>query len=614
MRPGDYERRLKDYNFENFLLSNGQDLFMVKAEVVSLDEKGITFRVPDFGHEKSNRKVKRHECEAVEARILQNGIALSGKLVDFNAVSCRLELTGEVDPAIGWFNPKVPVILSLERDNRLLFSGECLIVRSAAGDGRRIMVLSPSFNNIRRFLPRDFRTRRHILAPAPNVTFVHPLTGKRLYLQAADISSSGFATEEFFHNSTLLPGLILPEISIEIGNHFIMKCLAQVLYRNVVLDSGGESLARCGIVFLDMSIDDQASLSALLHQNTDHRMRVCNRVDMEELWRFFFESGFIYPSKYLSIQSYKEEFKRTYERLYLKSPAIARHFVFQDRGVLFGHMSMIRNEANTWMIHHHAAARSGYGLAGVAVLDHIGQYILGFFLHPSTHMDFVMCYFRKENRFPCRVFGGVTKDIADPKGSSIDVFAYLHLADLPASSDDSWQLLPAGRDELEELARLYERESGGLTLEALNLTPRGLGDEAINEDYARLGFKRDRHVFAMKREGKLSAIIMVSLSDLGLNLSNLMNCYHVFVVDRKGLTEGALSSALRELAVHFSVEEMPVLIHPAEFLDERSIPYEKKYSLWVVDMTYSDTYFKSIHNTFKRDADGRRDDKSGDRR
>ena len=615
MQPGIKKQHLENYAFDSFLLSNGHDLFRVKAEVTHLDENGIVFRIPDFGHEKSLRKIKRHECESIDVSILQNGVVLSGRLADFNAVSCRIGLTGDSVRSMVWINPDVPVVLNLEKNGRSLFSGNCLITRSDIADACSTIVLAPNFNNLRRFTARGVRNQRHALAPAPNVSFSHPLTGKRVYLQATDISSSGFATEEFLHNSMLLPGLIIPELSVSIGNHFVLECLAQVLYRNVIQRDSGEALVQCGVVFLDMSIENQASLSALLHQNADKRMRVCNQVDMEELWRFFFESGFIYPSKYLSIQAYKEEFKKTYEKLYLKSPAIARHFIFQDRGVLFGHMSMIRSNAKTWMIHHHAAARSGYGLAGVAVLDHIGQYILGFYLHPSTHMNYIMCYYRDENHFPSRVFGGVVRDMANPKASSVDTFAYTHLADLepliadrparPASS----QVLPAGREDLLELTQAYEQESGGLSLEALNLSPDLFSENLLNEEYRRHGFVRDRQVFALKHEGVLSAIITISISDLGLNLSNLTNCFHVFVVDQENLSAAELAAALRGLASHFAGEEMPVLVYPSGFLNARSIPHEKEYNLWVVNMRFSDIYFRSIDTTFKRDLHGRNDSK-----
>jgi hypothetical protein len=166
-------------------------------------------------------------------------------------------------------------------------------------------------------------------------------------------------------------------------------------------------------------------------------------------------------------------------------------------------------------------------------------------------------------------------------------------------------VLPAGREDLLELTQAYEQESGGLSLEALNLSPDLFSENLLNEEYRRHGFVRDRQVFALKHEGVLSAIITISISDLGLNLSNLTNCFHVFVVDQENLGAAELASALRGLAAHFSGEEMPVLVYPSCFLSSRSVPHEKEYNLWVVNMRFSDIYFRSIDTTFKRDVHGR---------
>ena len=598
-------KKLRNYAFDSLLLSDGQDVFLVKAELTSLDEQRVRFKLPDFGHQKSDRKIRRHACVDVDAAVVQNGVRIPGKLIDFSAVSFRIELSGEDISAVTWLNPEESVICILERSGSLVFSGECRLVRTEIAGRSRLVVLTTKQNNVRRYRARESRSKRHTLNPAPNVHFDHPLTGKRMFLQAIDVSSSGFSTEEFFYNSMLVPGLVIPEITIELGNRYVMRCRAQALYRNVRNADETVPIVRCGIVFLDMDIDDQAEFSALLHQSADNRMRVCNRVDMEELWNFFFKTGFIYPSKYVSIQSYKEEFKRTYEKLYLRSPSIARHFIFQDRGVIFGHMSMIRSYAETWLIHHHAADRSGYGMAGVAVLDQVSQYINEFQLHRSTHMDYVMCYYRQENRFPSRVFGGVARDVANPKGSSIDAFAYLHLPEFEGEGSEPYQILPVQREDMAELSRFYEKTSGGLSLDAMNLTPDAGPEDEIDREYERNGFTRGKTVFALKQNGSLKAVIVLSVSGLGLNLSNLTNCVHVFILNEGNLLPKTLFSGINDICEHYEKMEIPILAYPPSYLDANSISYEKKYILWVLNLKHSDGYFKSLHHTFRRGELGR---------
>jgi hypothetical protein len=606
--PGIPARHMDAYEFESILLSDGRSHVTVKAELLSLDSAGIALRIPESGYEKGIRTMDRYACEGIAARMIQAGMCFEGELADFNSVSYRVALCDGTGASLRWLNPDEPVTVLFSKGGDLLYSGECMVTRMDRGRSAREMVLAPNFSGIRRYKNREFRGQRHVLSPAPAARFKHPFTGKPVFLQAVDISGAGIRVEEFFERSLLVPGMVIPEMAIEIANNFIFNCRAQVLYRNVVRDEDGRCTVTCGVVFLDMAAEDQARLSAFIHQSVDERLRICGSVDMDELWRFFFESGFIYPSKYLSIQTRKEEFKRTYERLYLESPSIARHFIFQDKGQIFGHMSMIRCYSNSWMIHHHAASRSGYGLAGVSVLDEVGRFGNEFYHHPSAHIDYLMCYYRRENRFPSRVFGGVVRDISNPKGSSNDAFAYLRLPAEPGAEDAAFQLFPARSEDLAEARRRYEGASGGLAFDALDLREDAelKADRELSGEYRAQGFKRERVIFCMRSEGRLQALIALALSDLGLNLSNLTNCAHVFVLDPK-LRPKALFSGLRVLLRQYAAEDIPILAYPAEYLDEQGLRYEKKYLLWVLDMDYADAYFSSLRNTFRRasrDGDG----------
>ncbi|OHD20259.1 MAG: hypothetical protein A2Y38_10005 [Spirochaetes bacterium GWB1_59_5] len=601
MPPGISPDRLKGYVCDGILVSDGHSHVTARVEVIKLDAESVRFRISDSGYEKSVRKIDRHECEGIQARLVQAGISFDGRLADFNALSFRVEFDAGLSASRRWINAADPIIVMLSRDGELLYSGECLAARSDKASAKRGLVLVPNFNNMRRYRPQEFRNARQVLAPAPAAYFVHPFTGKRVYLQVKDISGTGICVEEFFERSVLLPGMIIPELSIEIANQSVMRCRAQVLYRNMTHTDDKSSTVRCGIVILDMETQDQARLSAFLHNASNDRLRVCGSLDMEELWRFFFETGFIYPAKYLSIEARKAEFKSTYEKLYLGSPSIARHFIYEDKGRIFGHMSMVHFYSNAWIIHHHAASRDGYGMAGVEVLDQVGRYTNAVHRQPSAHMDYLMCYFREENRFPCRIFSGVARDIADPKGSSLDVFAYIHLPEEGgAEGEPSFQLFPAGDEDLAELGRFYEGRSGGLALDALDLVPNASRDIDIDAEYVRQGFKRERHIFSLRQEGKLKAVLSLTLSELGLNLSNLTNCVHAFVVDEKETSPAALMAGLRTLLRHYKAEDLPVLVYPTDFAENNALPAEKKYTLWVLDTDRSDGYFGSIRATFKK--------------
>ena len=123
----------------------------------------------------------------------------------------------------------------------------------------------------------------------------------------------------------------------------------------------------------------------------------------------------------------------------------------------------------------------------------------------------------------------------------------------------------------------------------------------ISRDFARVGFQRERRLFSLFKEGTLKAVLMVNVSDLGLNLSNLTNCIHAFVIDPEGLDEGDLRGALRQLSSFYqSKEQVPVLFYPPSAADELSVPYNRSYNLWVLSMQHTERYFAFIERLFRR--------------
>ena len=151
----------------------------------------------------------------------------------------------------------------------------------------------------------------------------------------------------------------------------------------------------------------------------------------------FSKPGFIYPQKYASISNQKQTFKETYEKLYLHHPEIARHFVYLDKGHIRAHISMIHLHENTWLFHHHAADKLAGRRAGMGVLYEIGQYVNDFYNLTSTHLHYVISYFRPDNRFPQKIFGGAKDVIDNPKGCSIDPFLFMHYHKCTDHHDDT---------------------------------------------------------------------------------------------------------------------------------------------------------------------------------
>ena len=593
---------LKFYEFKNILIPDGQKLIMFEPEVIRIDKEAISLLLPDKGYEISSRATMRHACTNITAQLIQSSSLFSGTLLDFNAGSFKIELKTAPPQTFGWINPETPVNLILSDAGETYYSGECKIIRQTTGQNTGTYILKPLKLEIQRFKHKEFRSHRYKLTPSPNIIFKHPFTKKIFDLKAIDLSASGFSVEEDEHNAVLLSGLIIPKLELSFANSFRFQCRAQVVYQKVWDADKGDSRIKCGLALLDMDIQDHVKLVALLDQAKDKNSYICSNVNLDELWNFFFDTGFIYPDKYAFIQKNKDQIKKTYERLYSNNPHIARHFIYQDKGRILGHMAMIRFYENTWLIQHHAARKSSRNKAGLVVLDQIGRMLNDSNRLYSLHMDYVICYYRSSNKFPSRIFGGAAKSINDPKACSIDRFAYYHYQNTSrhmSALPKSWEFSATRAEDLQELEDFYEHSSGGLMLEALDLKTDKFDCDSLAAQYHRVGLTRERHFYSLKKNGNLKAVITAVLSDVGLNLSDLTNCIKVFVLDPKGLTPDILNTIFSLLSKRFQRKEMAILLYPAAYADEQRIVYEKLYNLWVCRVQSSDEYFRYLNRLLR---------------
>ena len=208
------------------------------------------------------------------------------------------------------------------------------------------------------------------------------------------------------------------------------------------------------------------------------------------------------------------------------------------------------------------------------------------------HMEYVICFYRPENRFPRSVFGGVCRNIDDSSKCSEATFAYLHLQ---CDQNDGKSRLgehcwsPADDDDLRELSRFCQHQSGGLMIGALDLEPGDVEHSDLSEEFGKLGLKRERQLYVLKADDRLQAVAMVNLADIGLNLSDLTNSITLFVLDQHELTNETIYDALSVLMKRFGQQEIPVLIYPEAAAKSLEIPVEKRYVMWSLMPHYSDS-------------------------
>jgi hypothetical protein len=593
---------LKSYRFEYLLIPDGHKFLLVNAQVICMSASMITLLLPVNCREFKTRKIKRHSCIGITTQFTLNSVLFHGDLIDFTPVSFLMDGNTESLQVVRWTMLESRVNLHMYAGTKILYTGECMITRESRNksDGSRKFVMSPTTSGIQLIKPKQYRNKRQELVPSPNIVFNHPLIGSTVNLKVADLSGSGFSVEESVETSILLPGMIIPEIEISFAHGLNIRCKAQVVSRNVVEHGGLAEVVKCGFAILDMDIHEHVKLLSILHQAEDKNSYVCTDVDMNALWDFFFETGFIYPEKYAYFQANKEQIKKTYDKLYGQNPHIARHFIYLERGMILGHMAMVRFYEDSWLVHHHAARKTVSMKAGLTVLNQVSQYLNELQNLHFTRLRFIYCYFRPENRFPNRVFGDFARQLNDPKGCSLDKFAYLHYCGVDGDDamPEPWELTDATPFDFTELKDFYAFVSGGLMIDAFDLQPLSACHDEVAKEYEQLGFKKEKHYYALRREGNLKALIMAHCTDAGFNMANLTNCA-IFIALDETIPSDIVGMALGQVSTLYEDKEMPALIYPFSFVEEQSIQYKKVYMLWIMNLHYSDDYFRFSNGLFK---------------
>ena len=163
----------------------------------------------------------------------------------------------------------------------------------------------------------------------------------------------------------------------------------------------------------------------------------------------------------------------------------------------------------------------------------------------------------------------------------------------------TWELTETEKEDLSELYAFYKYRSGGLMLKALNLFPTNGNINELSYKFNEIGLRRERHLFSLKKEKVLKAVIMINVSDFGLNLSDLTNSITVFIVDDEELPYKIISTVNSLMSEKLSMGDIPIMIYPVEYLNLQNVSFDKIYNLWVLSSDYTDNYFRYLKRLLK---------------
>jgi hypothetical protein len=200
------------------------------------------------------------------------------------------------------------------------------------------------------------------------------------------------------------------------------------------------------------------------------------------------------------------------------------------------------------------------------------------------------------------VFGGAYRNINNPKACSLDSFAYLYLSDNTKKKFTipwNYELVNCELEDLKELNFYYKRKSDGLMLKALDLSPTTFMMNDLSYEFQKIGLKRKRYLFSLKNNGILKAIFLATLSNNGLNLSDLTNNVTIYIIDSDDLSFDIVHSIIGIISKKLKMDKAPTMVYPVEYMKKERIPFERIYNLWILNMNNTDNYFRYLRRLLK---------------
>jgi len=362
---------------------------------------------------------------------------------------------------------------------------------------------------------------RHRLAAEQSLSVAlrSPLADGVVHKPIVDVSANGFSFTLDGARDLYPIGLAL-EVTLELPDGALA---AGAVVRTIVRE--GVRL-RCGVELVDADAAARLRLA-------NHVMRLRyptvddgSDVAVDELMTFFRATGFLYPAKEELLAPVMSEVQDTFARSYAQPSDVFKAVVAREDGALIGHVSGIRAYRHTWMPTHLAALPT----------KHVGHLLnLGaadYFLQ-TTDFEFFKIYFHADSKWPARIFGGFARMQTDPALSDLRGFRHVMLptdaAPLPAPV--GIDVLEASPDDLAVVERYFVTRATPLVVRADDLTRQTLQLSELNKSFGELGLYRRRRVLMAMRRNVCLGFALVEISSAGLNLSEALSAFQIFITD-----------------------------------------------------------------------------------
>jgi hypothetical protein len=245
----------------------------------------------------------------------------------------------------------------------------------------------------------------------------------------------------------------------------------------------------------------------------------------DEIFALFRASGYLQAAREASLAAVIADVRRTFAAAYDRPSEVFESTVARQGRALIGHVSSVRAYDRTWVAQHLVAAPSKH-VAHLLALG-VGERLLA-----DPRRAFCKFWYLEHKSWPRRVFGGFARTVADARCSDLRGFRRVTMdldGDGPGCSGEC-EVADANEVERRLVAGYFAAREPELLVRADDLDAEGLSLANLDESFATTGLVRRRGVLMARHEGACVGVALAELASPGLNLSEILSSFRIFVL------------------------------------------------------------------------------------
>lgn len=377
------------------------------------------------------------------------------------------------------------------------------------------------------------------------VDFKSPLSGSVLQHAVADLDPAGLGFTFDGEKEALPPGLMIDRLRLSILGQ-VISCSAVVENSAPAPDEPGLRLARrCGLRLCGLSGEDADRLREALIAILAPDVADGGQLPFEKIWDLIRATNNHFSDHPHDDPDSVVRLSDTHARL---GPAheLARTFTLSDQhGQLMGHASGVRIYSRTWLSGH-LMVRPGYHRQ-MQLSQQLTKLTFDY-AEALSDVEFTRGFWRMENRWSARVFGGAGSRLLRP--GLVSMAMYWPMRNRSDAALPAPRLLArrAEDDDLDTFLQYARGVMDPVRMRADDLSRDELSLRSVGSRFAERGLRRERVLGVVDGPAGPAGWVLVESSSPGLVWAEFYNASQLFV------PPGPLADEARLALVHFAAE------------------------------------------------------------